>query len=58
MATLDIMINYTRLTATEVEDIANQIDDPSNGFMLGLDLHYDFDNFEWCLEPTDVSRPY
>ncbi len=56
MTTFDILANYTRLSMTTFEDFQDHLDDPSNGMMLELQAHKAYDDFFWCLKPTDVSN--
>jgi HNH endonuclease len=34
------------------------MDDPSNVFLLGYDLHVAFDEFDWCLLPDKDARSH
>ncbi len=55
MHTFDILRNYANLPVETLQDLANIIDDPSNGMSLQLDAHAGFDEFRWSLQETDVS---
>lgn len=54
-ATSDILLNYTRLPMTTLEDLQNHPDDPSNGMTLESNARTAYDKFFWCLKSTGVS---
>ena len=51
-STWDILQHYADLSKAEIEDLENTIDSPSNGMLLQLEMHSDFDKFMWYFEPT------
>ena len=55
MHTFDILRNYANLPVETLQDLANIIDDPSNGMSLETNAHAGFDEFRWSLQETDVS---
>jgi hypothetical protein len=58
VTTFDILRNYSNLSEKALKELEDNIDDPSNGFLLGADVHTGFDRFKWCLQETEVGSPY
>jgi HNH endonuclease len=56
MTAFDILQNYASLSEKSLQDLEDNIDDPTNGFLLAQDPHSGFDKFQWCLQETEV-RP-
>ncbi|KAG2349888.1 hypothetical protein BDR05DRAFT_994860 [Suillus weaverae] len=56
--TFDIIKHYTKLPASIMDDLAGIIDNSENGMLLEMNLHSYFDNYAWCLHPTDVLHKY
>ncbi|KAG2078402.1 hypothetical protein BDR04DRAFT_1086689 [Suillus decipiens] len=56
--TIGIIKHYTKLPVGIMDDLAAIIDDPMNGMLLDLVMHRLFDNYSWCLRPTDVVHKY
>ena len=54
VTTFDILRNYADIPELTLKNLANLIDDASNGFLLERNAHKDFDSFVWCLQPTEV----
>ncbi|KIM73428.1 hypothetical protein PILCRDRAFT_15225 [Piloderma croceum F 1598] len=50
--------NYADLRIESIEDIANIIDDPSNGLALEANAHNGFDRFRWSLKQTENPNEY
>jgi hypothetical protein len=44
--------HYVDLPDEIIEDLENTIDSPSNGMLLQIEMHAEFDNFSWFFEPT------
>jgi hypothetical protein len=55
MTTFDILVNFTRLPLQTLEELHENLDDPSNGMILQGDAHRGFDKLYWCLKKTEVS---
>jgi hypothetical protein len=55
LTTFDILRNYADLPIKSIEEIANVIENPSNGFALESNAHNGFDNFTWSLKETNVD---
>ncbi|KAG2143964.1 hypothetical protein BD769DRAFT_1420719 [Suillus cothurnatus] len=56
--TIDIIKHYTKLPVDNVDDLAGIIDNPENGMLLDMVVHRGFNNYAWCLHPTDVLHKY
>jgi hypothetical protein len=56
--TIDIIKHYTKLPDTIMDDLVGIIDNPENGMLLEVTMHNRFDNYSWCLLPTDVLHKY
>ncbi|KAF8867689.1 hypothetical protein CPB84DRAFT_1811096 [Gymnopilus junonius] len=41
-----------------LEELHNELDDPSNGVTLELNAHKAFDQFKWCLKATEKEHVY
>lgn len=41
-----------------MDDLASIIDNPENGMTLDVMVHKLFDDYMWCLHPTDVLHKY
>jgi len=54
VTSFDILVNFTGLPVTTLEELHEILDDPSNGMLLGSDAYQSFDQFCWCLKPTEV----
>ncbi|KAF8903721.1 hypothetical protein CPB84DRAFT_1774008 [Gymnopilus junonius] len=57
-ATFDILVNFTRLPVTNLDDLKSFIDQPSNRILLQVDARYGFENLGWCLKKTDNEDEY
>ena len=55
LTTFDILVNFTRLSAQTLQELSEELDNPSNGMTLEGNAHLAFDNFDWCLKKTEVS---
>jgi hypothetical protein len=51
----NILKKFTRISANNLGELKNIINDPSNGVLLILHLHNGFDQLKWCLQPTEVG---
>ena len=51
----NILKKFTRISANNLGELKNIINDPSNGVLLILHLRESFDELVWCLQPTAVS---
>ncbi len=51
-STWDILQHYVDLSKAQIEDLENTIDSPSNGMLLDVGMHMDFDKFRWYFEQT------
>jgi hypothetical protein len=54
VTTFDILRNFANLSQQALRDLEDVIDDPSNGFLLDRNSYDGFDNFQWCLQETEV----
>ncbi|EDR06274.1 uncharacterized protein LACBIDRAFT_328943 [Laccaria bicolor S238N-H82] len=54
VTSFDILANFTGLPVTVLDELHGTLDDPSNGLLLAGDAHKAFDQFYWCLKPTEV----
>lgn len=55
VTTFDILRNYASLSSDDIQKLEDNIDDPSNGFLLSSDAHIGFDRFQWCLQETEPT---
>lgn len=58
VTSFDILANFTGLPVTVLDELHGTLDDPSNGLLLAGDAHKAFDQFYWCLKPTETSHVY
>ncbi|KAK0215096.1 hypothetical protein IW262DRAFT_263539 [Armillaria fumosa] len=58
MTTRDIIRNYMAFTDEEMETIALNINDPSNGIGFERNCHISFDSFKFSLIATEVPNEY
>ncbi|KAA1470031.1 hypothetical protein DENSPDRAFT_835743 [Dentipellis sp. KUC8613] len=56
--TYDILKHYCQLDDSFAENMKSQIDDPSNGMLLGKDLHSAFDDFAFCFVAHENANTY
>jgi hypothetical protein len=54
VTTFDILRNFAHLSPEALQELQDNIDNPSNGFLLAGDSHNGFDRFQWCLQETQV----
>lgn len=54
VTTFDMLLNFARLSVETLEELHDQLDNPSNGMILQKDAHDAFDSFYWCMKPTEV----
>ena len=45
MTTFDILRNFASLSPEAIQELEDNIDDPLNGILLGMDAHNGFDRF-------------
>ncbi|KAF4611201.1 hypothetical protein D9613_007134 [Agrocybe pediades] len=58
VTTFDILVNFTHLPVKTLEELHDQLDDPSNGMALEMNAHAAFDDFLWCLKRTETEHVY
>ncbi|KAF5378191.1 hypothetical protein D9615_007500 [Tricholomella constricta] len=58
VTTFDILRNFASLSSEAVQELENNIDDPSNGILLTSHAHSGFDRFAWCLQETETQDRY
>ncbi|KAG5649626.1 hypothetical protein H0H81_002791 [Sphagnurus paluster] len=58
VTTFDILVNFTRLPVKTLEELGDQLDNPSNGLILEKNAHEAFDSFNWCLRQTEEEHVY
>ncbi|KAG2075855.1 hypothetical protein BDR04DRAFT_802806 [Suillus decipiens] len=56
--TFDIIKQYTNFPTSVIDNVIGIIDSPENGMLLENNLWYFFNNYAWCLHPTDVLHRY
>ncbi|TFK36594.1 hypothetical protein BDQ12DRAFT_245809 [Crucibulum laeve] len=56
--TFNLLVNFTGLPATTLEELCGHIDDPSNIMMLQSDAHDAFEDFTWYLKKTEKDNVY
>jgi hypothetical protein len=56
-STWNILRHYADLTDAQINNLENTIDSPSNGMLLEIAMHQEFNKFSWFFEST-VCLPF
>ncbi|KAF4611198.1 hypothetical protein D9613_007133 [Agrocybe pediades] len=58
VTTFGILVKFADLPVKTLEDLHNQLDDPSNRMSLEMNAHDAFDRLYWCLRQTEMANVY
>ncbi|KAF8076872.1 hypothetical protein FPV67DRAFT_1472998 [Lyophyllum atratum] len=58
MTTFDILVRFTCLSVQTLEELHDQLGNPSNGLTLEINAHDAFDRYNWCLKKTAKEHVY
>ncbi|KAF8076873.1 hypothetical protein FPV67DRAFT_436472, partial [Lyophyllum atratum] len=58
MTTFDILVRFTCLSVQTLEELHDQLGNPSNGLTLEINAHDAFDRYNWCLKKTAEEHVY